>query len=122
MGLLIRTGFWFSLAALAIPFGTGGESGVDPVGPLQTFQAARGAFDDITGLCDRRPEVCEVGKSAMTTIGVRAREAARIAFEMLDEHFGDPDPADVTASIPTPRPKQPETQPEAQPQTQPHTP
>jgi len=110
MGLLIRAGFWFSLVLLAIPFGTGGGDQADPVGPLQTFHAARGAFDDITGLCDRRPEVCEVGRSAMTTVGVRAREAARIAFEMLDEHFGEPDRSDVTASIPA-RPASPAPQP-----------
>ena len=103
MGFLIRTGFWFSLVLLVIPFGTGGESQVDAVGPIQTFQAARGAIDDITGLCNRRPEVCEVGRSAITTVGVRAREAARVAFEMLDEQFGEPDRSDITASIPSRR-------------------
>lgn len=100
MGFLIRSGFWFSLVLLVIPFGTGGERQEDAVGPIQTLQAARGAFDDITGLCERRPEVCEVGRSALTTVGVRAREAARIAYEMLDEQFGEPDRADITASIP----------------------
>jgi hypothetical protein len=100
MGFLIRTGFWFSLVLLAIPFDVGGEKHADTVGPIQTIVAARGAFDDITGLCDRRPEVCEVGRSAMTTVGIRAREAARIAFEALDEQFGEPDRGNVTASIP----------------------
>ncbi len=100
MGFLLRIGFWFSLVLLAIPFDFGGEKHVDTVGPIQTMAAARGAFDDITGLCDRRPEVCEVGRSAMTTVGIRAREAARIAFEVLDQRFGEPDRGDVTASIP----------------------
>jgi hypothetical protein len=100
MGFLIRTGFWFSLVLLLIPFDFGGNSETDTVGPIQTLQAARGAFDDLSGLCERRPEVCEIGRSAMTTVGVRAREAARIAYEMLDERFGEPDHSDVTASIP----------------------
>jgi hypothetical protein len=100
MGFLIRTGFWFSIVLLLIPFDLGGDVEADTVGPVQTLQAARGAFDDLSGLCERRPEVCEIGRSAMTTVGVRAREAARIAYEMLDERFGEPDRSDVTASIP----------------------
>jgi hypothetical protein len=101
MGFLIRTGFWFSLVLLAIPFDFGGEGdGSERVGPVQTFMAAREAFDDFSGICERKPDVCEIGRSAVNTVGVRAREAARLAFEMLDENFGEPDRKTVTAGIP----------------------
>lgn len=90
MGFLIRCAFWFSLVLLAIPFG--GEAGGDgrpAIGPVDTFMAARAVIDDMSGLCERRPDACDVGRSAFQTIGVRAREGARIAYGLLDENFGD---------------------------------
>jgi hypothetical protein len=102
MGYLIRTGFWFSLVLLAIPFDFGGTGRQgESVGPVQTFMAAREAMADFSGLCERKPEVCVVGKSAINTVGVRAREAARIAYEVLDENFGETDET-TTAGIAVP--------------------
>jgi len=76
--------FWFSLVLLALPLDTvGGASGVSPI---QAFFAARAAVDDISGICERQPDVCDVGRAAMQTIGVRAKESARIAYEMLEEN------------------------------------
>jgi len=84
MGFLIRMTFWFSLVLLALPLDpVGGASGVSPV---QAFFAARAAVDDISGICERKPDVCDVGRAAMHTIGVRAKESARIAYEMLEEN------------------------------------
>jgi len=94
MGFLIRATFWFSLVLLALPLGTGpdGEDGPS-VGPLQALVAAREAVGDIAGLCERQPDVCTVGKSAMHTITARAKETVRIAAAMLDEE--DSSPADT---------------------------
>ncbi|MBA3446727.1 MAG: DUF5330 domain-containing protein [Pseudaminobacter sp.] len=101
MGFLVRMAFWFSLVLLVLPLDTGEQSGDAPsVGAIQAFLAAREALGDVTGICERKPDVCETGKSAMHTIGVRAREASRIAFEMLDDNFGEPDTATTTGSIP----------------------
>lgn len=91
MGLLIRAAFWFSLVLLALPLGTGtDETGREAVGPLQALMAAREAVGDIAGICERKPEVCETGKSAMHTITVRARHTAAIAAEMLDDDAAAP--------------------------------
>ena len=86
MGFLIRMAFWFSLVLLALPLGIGpGEDGQQSVGPLQALFAAREAVGDIAGLCERKPDVCETGKSAMYTITVRAKETAKIAAAMIDD-------------------------------------
>lgn len=86
MGFLIRMAFWFSLVLLALPLGVGpGEDGEQSVGPIQALFAAREAVGDIAGLCERKPDVCETGKSAMYTISVRAKETARIAAAMIDD-------------------------------------
>lgn len=96
MGFLIRMAFWFSLVLLALPLdtGTNGQS----ISPIQAFFAAREAVDDVSGICERKPDVCEVGKAAMQTIGARARETARIAYEMLEEN-GKPAPADDIGAL-----------------------
>jgi hypothetical protein len=97
MFFLIRMAFWFSLVLLALPLGTGGR---DSVGPVQALMAARDAVGDLAGICERKPDVCETGKSAMHTITARAGEAARLAAGLLDEQESAPDTATMTGSVP----------------------
>ncbi len=93
MFFLIRSAFWFSLVLLLLPF-RGPDGAL--VGPLDTFLAARDALADISGLCGRRPEVCVVGQSALTTLGSRARDSAALAYSVLDARFGGPP---ITGSV-----------------------
>ncbi|PTE09411.1 DUF5330 domain-containing protein [Mesorhizobium helmanticense] len=86
MSFLIRMAFWFSLVLLALPLSVGtDDAGHQAVGPLQALFAAREAVGDIAGICERKPDVCETGKSAMQTITARAKETAKIAAAMLDD-------------------------------------
>lgn len=94
MSFLIRMAFWFSLVLLALPLSVGSdETGHQSVGPLQALFAAREAVGDIAGICERKPDVCETGKSAMQTITARAKETAKIAAAMLDDRQTDDKPA-----------------------------
>ena len=83
MGFLIRTSFWFSLVLLFLPIAP--EEGTDTVSPLAALVAARDAIGDVSGMCEREPHVCETGRAALATIGVRARESARMAYQMLED-------------------------------------
>lgn len=101
MGFLIKLGFWLSLTLLLIPFAsTGGEQQAETVSPMQALFAAREALGDVAGICERKPEICATGKAAMTTIGVRAREGAKVAYEFLDDRYGAPDETVHTGSLP----------------------
>lgn len=100
MGFLLRVAFWFSLVLLAIPMPRDAGGGPPPVGALEALGAAREAIDDVSGLCARRPEVCETGRAAVLGLGVRAREGARIAYELLDERVGEPDASLPTGTVP----------------------
>jgi hypothetical protein len=99
MGFLIRTTFWFSLVLLLLPFGGDGSS--DELGPLQALLAAREAVQDISGICERKPDVCEAGQSALHTIGVKAKASARFAYEALgsDEEGAEAQRDDVAEAI-----------------------
>jgi len=98
MFFLIRMAFWFSLVLLALPLSVGSdEPGQDSVGPIQALFAARDAVGDIAGICERKPDVCETGKSAMHTITARAKETAKIAAAMLDDKGSEPDTSPDTS-------------------------
>jgi len=100
MFFLIRMAFWFSLVLLALPLSVGSdEPGQESVGPIQALFAARDAVGDIAGICERKPDVCETGKSAMHTITARAKETAKIAAAMLDDKSASPDTSTMTGSV-----------------------
>ena len=74
-----------------LPFGGQSDADGEQVGPLRALMAAREAVGDIAGICERKPDVCETGKSALHTIGVRAKASAKIAYEMLDDQLAEPE-------------------------------
>lgn len=97
MGFLIKSAFWLSLVLLIIPIDVSEQRGDQPaVGPIDAFFAAREAVGDIGGMCERKPYVCDVGRSAVQTITLKARETIRIAGIMLDEEpVANPVPQEV---------------------------
>lgn len=115
MSFLIRTAFWFSLVLLFLPIWPADEStDAQPVGAIRAISAAQQAVSDISGICDRKPEVCETGREAAHTISVRAAEGARLALDMIeDQKARAPEEIDAegfrvtpkTAILPTTRPQ-----------------
>jgi hypothetical protein len=112
MGFLIRTAFWLSLVLLVIPFDVSDRADTtETVGPIQAFLAARDAVGDVAGMCERQPTVCEVGRAAVHTIGLKARETARIAYAWIEDEQkapSEPDTQIMTGSIETDGTRQPE--------------
>ena len=92
MLFLLRTAFWLTLVLVLIPLGsdqerTSGQS-VD-VDPVSAFLAAQATVSDIGGFCRRNPQACETGGDALTAIGSRARDGARIVYEYFDTQVAD---------------------------------
>jgi hypothetical protein len=107
MWFLIKGSFWFGLVLVLLSFFSGERStDVASQPTLQfsdAFVAATGAYDYLSGLCGEKPEVCVKGAETVSALGHRAREGARVAFELLDNRFGDGKSANpvVAAAAPT---------------------
>ncbi len=93
MWFMIKTGFWFSLVLVALPFLDPGSrdtlADAPPVEVGVSVAAAIEAFEDIRQICARKPDVCETGGQTFAALGVRAKEGARIAYQFLDARFDD---------------------------------
>lgn len=99
MRFLLRMAFMAALALMV--FQAGGEPGrADAVTPVQAYYAFSEAVGDLSAICERKPEVCAIGRQAIQTFGERARDGARMAYEALDREFGAGDEQAVTGSIP----------------------
>lgn len=87
MFFLLRTAFWLTLVLVLIPLGSE-EGTTEPqnaaVDPVSAFLAAQATVSDIGGFCARNADACETGGNALTAIGSRARDGARIVYEFLD--------------------------------------
>ncbi|KEG23749.1 DUF5330 domain-containing protein [Bartonella bacilliformis] len=53
--------------------------------------ALKEAINDLRKFCERNIQTCETGKSFLGSIGERARNGAKTAYEYLDRTFGDND-------------------------------
>ncbi len=93
MWFLIKGSFWFGLVLVLLSVFSTESSDKLANGPqLQlsdAFTAASGAYDYLTGMCSEKPEVCAKGSETLTALGYRAREGARVAYELLDSQFKD---------------------------------
>jgi len=106
MGFLIKSAFWFTIVLLLLPFTNPRmESRLDSEPQVRigaTIVAATSALDDLTGICKRRPDVCETGGQTLAALAARARDGALIAYQFLGSRFADGN-ADrlTTATLPS---------------------
>lgn len=102
MWFLIKTGFWFSLVLMLLPvFSSQSTTRTqnDPqVQVSDAVTAASGALSYVTSLCSEKPEVCTKGGQTLTALGYRAREGARVAYEMIDHQLSDKTAGDGQAA------------------------
>jgi len=85
MFFLIRAAFWLSVAIMFIPADP--ETGTDAprVTAIAALLAARATIADISGFCDRNPDVCTTGNAAFRLFSDKAHNGVR----MLYRYFND---------------------------------
>lgn len=103
MWFLIKAAFWFALVLVLLPLtNPESEARLDSQPQVhvgQTVAAATSAIGDLSGLCTRQPDVCRTGGEAISALGARARDGALIAYQFLDNRFGDGHGAVTTGSL-----------------------
>jgi len=84
---LIRAAFWLSVAVLFIPAGQSEEqqAQAQTVSTGEAILAAQSLWSDVSGFCQRNPEVCETGGTALQTFSLKARNGARMLYEFFDD-------------------------------------
>lgn len=94
---LIRMTFWIGLVLLLLPIGTGENDDAPSIGIVQLYMAAQSTIADLSGFCARNPQACEMGGSIVTLVGLKAKEATRLAYAYLSDADADK-PSGVYAS------------------------
>ena len=86
---LFRAAFWLTIVVLLIPADP--KSGVEApsVTVVQAFVAARSTIADLSGFCDRNPDVCVTGGAAFRIIGQKAENGVRMIYDYIDGNGGD---------------------------------
>jgi hypothetical protein len=96
---LIRAAFWLTIVVFLLPAdpNTGQAPGV---GAIQALTAVQATASDLSGFCDRNPDVCATGSAAFEILSEKFRTGARLIQNAFDAQ-GDNKPAADTATTDT---------------------
>jgi len=85
---IIRTVFWISLLVFLLPIGEDTreqtpEGGTEhqSLSAGDALGAAVSTVQDVAGLCERKPDICEAGSAAWDTFQRKARYGARAIYQ-----------------------------------------
>lgn len=117
MWFLIKGTFWFAAVLVVLSYFSSRPvtvtEGVSAIEVGDAFHAATEAYQYVSAICLEKPDVCEKGAETFSALGVRAKEGARVAFELLDKQFGngqpgvkEPETAVLADPDPTPFPSE----------------
>ena len=85
---LIRAAFWLSIAILFIPADP--QTGESPrVTVANAFLAAKATVADLSGFCDRNPDVCVTGGAAIDLFAEKAENGVRMLYRYINETQDD---------------------------------
>lgn len=92
MWFLIKGSVWFAIVLVGLSYFSSQPAADIEAGQTleigDAFQAATQAYRYVSDICVEKPEVCVKGAETMSALGIRAKEGARVAFELLDKQFG----------------------------------
>lgn len=98
MLFLIRTAFWLSVVVLLIPGSPQTNDEAPRVTLFEAVAAAGTAVADMSGFCDRNPDVCTTGNAALHVFADKVRNGTHMIYSFFDGS----DSADVDKGTLTP--------------------
>lgn len=93
MWFLIKGSFWTIATLVVLSFFSSDpdapSAGEQTLAVSDAIGAATGAYTYISGLCTEKPEVCQKGAETFVALQQRAREGAKVAYQIIDRHMGE---------------------------------
>ncbi|MFK3778216.1 DUF5330 domain-containing protein [Agrobacterium sp. NPDC089420] len=102
MWFLIKGTFWFSLVLVALSyFGSSSDPAKEPSAfdIPSAFSAAGEAYRYVSAICTEKPDVCVKGAETFHALGERAKEGAKVAYELLDKQLAAGDKTAPAAEV-----------------------
>ena len=91
MFFLLRAAFWLSLVVLLLPADNSGQNQVAQVSTGEAINVAQTFVSDVSGFCERNPNACETGQSALKTFGSKAQYGAKLLYGYVGDFTGNHD-------------------------------
>lgn len=80
---LLRSAFWLTIVILLIPADP--QTGEAPrVTVVNALMAAQATVADLSGFCERNPEVCATGSAAVGMLAEKAENGVEMIYRYLD--------------------------------------
>ena len=105
MWFLIKSSIFFSLVLVALSyFGSSSNSNsqTSSMNIASAVSAASEAYHYVSAICVEKPEVCEKGAETFHALGERAREGAKVAYQLIDAQLAGSEPTAKTATVAAP--------------------
>ncbi|WP_284776812.1 DUF5330 domain-containing protein [Agrobacterium sp. lyk4-40-TYG-31] len=102
MWFLIKGSIFFSLVLVALSYFGGSSDSNTPTSQMNVagaVSAASEAYRYVSAICVEKPDVCEKGAETFHALGERAREGAKVAYQLIDAQLaGSEQPAKLAAA------------------------
>ncbi|MES5097442.1 DUF5330 domain-containing protein [Agrobacterium sp. BA1120] len=108
MWFLIKSSIFFSLVLVALSYFGGSSDSTSQTSQMNVagaVSAASEAYRYVSAICVEKPDVCVKGAETFHALGERAREGAKVAYQLIDAQLaGSNEPAvklaDTTPAAP----------------------
>jgi hypothetical protein len=93
---ILRAAFWLSVVVLLLPGDPNSGASAPRVSAFEALIAARGAVADVSSFCERNPDVCATGSTALQVFADKVRYGTHLISDYFDG--GDEQGADKPAT------------------------
>jgi hypothetical protein len=80
---LVRAAFWMAVVVLLLPGDPKTGADAPRVGAIEAFVAARSAVADFSAFCERNPEACHTGSTAVQVLVAKVKYGAGVLANVL---------------------------------------
>ncbi|WP_320199218.1 DUF5330 domain-containing protein [Agrobacterium sp. rho-13.3] len=107
MWFLIKSSIFFSLVLVALSYFSGSSNSTSQTSQMNVagaVSAASEAYRYVSAICVEKPDVCVKGAETFHALGERAREGAKVAYQLIDAQLAGSEAATKVADAAAPVP------------------